>query len=276
MQIGPYENNLQRAPRAQTGVASGLMPGAEPFIYGAGEVGCLLVHGFTSTPFEMRGLGGYLAERGITASAPLLAGHGTAPEHLRDTTWNDWYTSVDRAIDELRARCARVYVAGLSLGGALALYAAARRGGDIAGVVAMSAPVYLPPALGMALASFERTLPYLGKPFSDIEDPRAREEHVSYRTSSLAAIASLIEFLGPVRASLPHIKVPALVVYATHDHVVPWVSSYFIYSWIGTPTKRMLALHRGYHIMTVDTDREKLYRGVHQFIEEQELMCRPS
>src|SRR5687768_16151489 len=66
-----------------------IMPGAEPFIYRAGEVGCLMVHGFTSSPFEMRGLGRHLAERGITAAAPLLAGHGTSPEDLDGKTWHD-------------------------------------------------------------------------------------------------------------------------------------------------------------------------------------------
>jgi carboxylesterase len=103
------------------------MPGAEPFLYKAGEVGCLMLHGFTSTPFEMRGLGQYLAERGITAGAPLLAGHGTVPEDLQDTTWRDWYESVETALDIMLAQCKRVFLAGLSLGGAARRAASGRR-----------------------------------------------------------------------------------------------------------------------------------------------------
>jgi carboxylesterase len=211
-------------------------------------------------------MGRYLADRGITASAPLLAGHGTSPEDLRDTTWVHWYASVSEALDELRSRCGRVYLAGLSLGGALALYAAGQRGADLGGIVAMSAPIYLPPALSIALSTLDRSVPYLNKPFSDIEDPVAKEQHVSYSTSPVAAIASMIEFLGPVRAALPAIMVPTLIAYARHDHVVPSVSSHYIYARIGTPNKQMIALHRGYHILTVDTDREKLYEAVYQFI----------
>src|SRR5438067_7923472 len=85
-----------------------LIPGAEPFLYKAGEVGCLLVHGYTSSPFEMRALARYLADRGITAGASLLAGHGTAPEDLATRTWQDWYVSVNTALDDMLAHCKRV------------------------------------------------------------------------------------------------------------------------------------------------------------------------
>ena len=84
------------------------MAGAEPFFYRAGDVGCLLVHGFTSSPFEMQGLGRYLADRGVTASSPLLAGHGTSPHDLHHTTWRDWYASVSNALDEMLAQCENV------------------------------------------------------------------------------------------------------------------------------------------------------------------------
>ncbi|HBF40708.1 MAG TPA: carboxylesterase, partial [Anaerolineaceae bacterium] len=30
------------------------MQGAEPFLFKGNDTGCLLIHGFTGTPFEMR------------------------------------------------------------------------------------------------------------------------------------------------------------------------------------------------------------------------------
>ena len=65
-----------------------LAPGA--FVLGGGPVGCLLIHGFASSPPEMRPLGDFLHQRGITVSAPLLPGHGTVPEDLNRTLWQDW------------------------------------------------------------------------------------------------------------------------------------------------------------------------------------------
>lgn len=247
-----------------------LLTGAEPFLYEAGDVGCLLVHGFTSTPFEMRGLGRYLAEQGITARADLLPGHGTHPADLKGKTWHDWHASVNLALDEMLSRYRRVYLAGLSLGGALSLYTAAQRGDEIAGVIAMSTPIFLPRGLSYVLRRVETRVPYMRKQFRDIQDAEARARHVSYMKAPVGAIASLIEFLGPMRAALPQVKPPALIIYARHDHVVPPASSRYIYRHLASPDKRLLPLHKGFHIVTVDTDRERVYSSIHSFIRERE------
>jgi carboxylesterase len=218
----------------------------------------------------MRGLGRYLAEQGITARADLLPGHGTHPADLKGITWHDWHASVNLALDEMLSRYRRVYLAGLSLGGALSLYTAAQRGDEIAGVIAMSTPVFLPRGLSYVLRRMEARMPYMRKQFRDIQDAEARARHVSYMKAPVGAIASLIEFLGPVRAALPQLKPPALIIYARHDHVVPPASSRYIYRRLGSPDKRLLALHKGFHIVTVDTDRERVYSSIHSFIRERE------
>ena len=252
-------------------IPSPIMPGAEPFLYEAGEIGCLLVHGFTSTPFEMRGLGRYLADRGLTASACLLPGHGTAPADLQNVTWRDWYAEVDAQLDAMLISCKRVYLVGLSLGGALSLYVAARRSDDVAGVVAMSAPIFLPRPLGFVLNRMRRRIPYMKKRFRDIQDPVARANHVNYMSAPVDAIASLVEFLPLVRASLPQVKAPALIIRARRDHVVPPASSRYIYRRLGSPDKQMLTLNKGFHIVTVDRAREQVYAAIHDFIMKREL-----
>lgn len=253
-----------------SGPGYSLMPGAEPFLYEAGPVGCLMLHGFTSTPYEMRSLGRYLADKGITAGAPLLAGHGTCPEDLQNRRWPEWYASVSDALDKMLARCSRVYLVGLSLGGALALYTAAKRGSDLAGIVTMGAPIYVPSPLGTVLKGLNSTMPYLNKPYRDIEDPAAHHEHVSYLRSPSAATAELIAFIGQTRSVLGQVTMPALIMYSRHDHVVPGVNSHHIYSRIASHDKRLLAFHRGFHIMTVDTDRDRVREAVYGFIEEHE------
>ena len=54
-----------------------IIPGCEPVYNAGGESACLLLHGFTSSPYEMRLLGEYLGREGYTVSIPLLPGHGT-------------------------------------------------------------------------------------------------------------------------------------------------------------------------------------------------------
>ena len=245
------------------------MPGAEPFLYSAGDVGCLLIHGFTSTPSELRELGRYLASKGITASAPLLPGHGTSAPDLRGLTWRDWYDCASAALDEMRDNCERVFVAGLSLGGILALRLAAWRGDDPAGVVAMSAPVLFPPGLSRMLRAMHGRVQYLRKPLRDIQDPEARRTHLSYMRSPLDATASVVELAGLVRAQLSEVRVPALIIYARRDHVVHPLNAHVIYSRLGSPYKRLLALNRGFHIVTVDRDKQRVYRAVAGFVKRE-------
>ena len=249
-----------------------LIPGAEPFINQAGDVACLFVHGFTSSAYEMREPARYLADRGITAGACLLAGHGSAPEDLQGTTWQDWYSTVSQAIDLLLANYRRVYVAGLSLGGALTLHAASEYGDKLAGIVVMSAPIYLPAPVAHLLRGIQGQLPFLAKPYRDIEDPEARDRHITYPRSPVDATASLVDFLIQVRSGLPRIHIPSLIIYSRHDHVVPGVSSHHIYSRLGSHDKHMLALHRGYHIVTVDYDKQRVFDAIHRFISEHETL----
>ena len=67
-----------------------IIPTAEPFFFPGDRTGCLLVHGFTGTPKEMRWLGEYLADLGFSALGVRLVGHATQVEDLIRTCWRDW------------------------------------------------------------------------------------------------------------------------------------------------------------------------------------------
>ncbi|NLK52151.1 MAG: alpha/beta fold hydrolase [Syntrophomonadaceae bacterium] len=97
-------------------------PRAEPYFFSKGDIGCLLIHGFTGSPPELLPLGEYLVDQGCTVLAPLLAGHGTSAEDLARTRWTDWLKSAMIGLDRLRAEPVKqVYLIGLSMGGLLAL-----------------------------------------------------------------------------------------------------------------------------------------------------------
>src|SRR3989344_3038238 len=81
---------------------SNVRPDNEPFfLEGSNDVGIVLVHGFTASPWEVKDLAEYLNERGITVYAPLLSGHGTVKEHLARTEWQDWYDSVEESYEAM-------------------------------------------------------------------------------------------------------------------------------------------------------------------------------
>src|SRR5262245_58641905 len=78
--------------------------------------GCLLLHGFTGTPAEMRPIGERLAASGYAVRAPLLPGHGALVEDLARTSWRDWFAAAEEDWTELGKRGKPRAVAGLSMG----------------------------------------------------------------------------------------------------------------------------------------------------------------
>lgn len=74
----------------------------EPCFFAGGPTSCLLVHGFSGSPPEIRPMGEYLTAQGLTVLGVRLAGHGTFPEDMAKTTWHDWVASAEEDLRELQ------------------------------------------------------------------------------------------------------------------------------------------------------------------------------
>ena len=119
-----------------------IQKGAEEFyLSGTGADGVVLIHGYTASPPEMRMLGDYLQSLGYSVLGVRLPGHGTTPEDLGTTRWPDWYGAVEAGINRLRKSCRRIFLAGQSLGGLLALKAAAEL--PVAGLAVLATPMFV-------------------------------------------------------------------------------------------------------------------------------------
>ncbi|MGC9400108.1 MAG: alpha/beta hydrolase [Anaerolineae bacterium] len=238
---------------------------SDPFFFPSGGQGVLLIHGYLSSPAEMRPLGEYLAQAGLTVLGIRLTGHGTRPEDLEDVHWQAWVADVQAGLETLRARCEQVSLAGHSLGGALALYTAAQT--PVERVVAYSAPdgalAETPPlVLAEPLSHLLSMLPKIG---SDVRDPAARREHLTYPripVKSAAQVAALLTHLDEV---LPLITAPTLLIYARQDRVIPATSAAHIARRLNAP-HRLLWLERGGHRVVIDYDREKAWAATRAWL----------
>jgi len=261
----------------------------EPFLFKAGPVGCLLIHGFTGTPYEMRGLGEYLAERGITALGPRLAGHCTTPAEMNRTIWRDWAASAQAGLEELHGLGPTVFVSGLSLGGALTLHLAAtnadanvRRTSDVRrtsevrrtsastpidGIVPMSTPATFRDWRLVFLPVLKHLIPYTAKLPEDIHDPQANRLQPSYPVYPTFALESLLQFLAVLRGELAAVTVPTLLIHSRNDQAVPPSNMPYIYEHIASPDKAMCWIEGSGHVLTVDYQKETVFEKVYQFIQ---------
>jgi carboxylesterase len=85
-----------------------------------------------------------LAKAGFTVDLPLLPGHGTAVEDLIPTRWEDWSGAAEAAYQALAARCDKVMVAGLSVGGTLSCWLAEHHP-DLPGIAVINPMIDPPP-----------------------------------------------------------------------------------------------------------------------------------
>ena len=238
----------------------------QPFAFDRGPIGCVLLHGFTAAPKEMRPLGDYLAARDITVRGVRYAGHGTTPQDLARTTWRDWVGSTEEAVRELRQRCTQVWSIGLSLGGLISLYLAEQHLVD--GVCAMAPAIY-PPDRRMAIARLLAPfMPYSHKSLADLQDPIALAEHADYELFPTRAIAELNALMRHTRRDLHQVDVPLLLVFARQDQVVSLNALDTIWSRVASTDKQQLILERGGHIVTEDYDKEIAFAAIHQFLQQ--------
>jgi carboxylesterase len=241
-----------------------VLAGAEPFHHEGGEVAVLLCHGFTGSPQSLRPWAEHLAEHGMTVSLPLLPGHGTRWEDLRITGWQDWYAEVDR---ELRLLCERretVFVAGLSMGGALALRLAAKHGDAVRGVMVVNPANKVHGLAAHALPVVRHLVPATKGIASDIAKPDSRE--LGYDRVPLHAAHSLRQFFQATDRELPQVTQPVLLLRSPQDHVVPPVDSARILSRISSTDVKEVLLEQSYHVATLDHDADRIHEESLAFI----------
>lgn len=223
------------------------------FLLEGGSRGILLVHGFTGAPPELRLLGDFLHERGMTVAAPLLPGHGTTPEDMNTKRWEDWTDHVEGALADLRRRCDTVFVGGLSMGALLTVHLAARKPG-IAGIL-LYAPALRIADRTLPLARLARhVMPLRPKKPKNLADPASDQRIYSYDRSPVAAAAQLHRGCKRTRRDLPRVRCPALVVHATGDTVIHPRSAAETLALLGSSDKGMLGLHDSGHCLTADKE----------------------
>ena len=241
------------------------IPTAEPFFFLGGKTGCVLVHGFTGTPKEMRLMGDYLNGNGVTVIGIRLAGHATQMSDMLRTRWRDWLTSVEDGINLLSDFCDNIFVAGLSMGGILALMSASRY--TIDGVIAMSAPYIISNDWRVKFAKqISLFMPFVKKEQSDTIDQKTTKDHVDYHAYPTRSIAELNELVCILHSDLYQIHIPVLLINSKNDKTVPPSHAENYHNKIPSNHFELVTLENSGHVITEDIEREIVFNASLNFI----------
>jgi len=245
----------------------------QPFYFpGTNGKGVLLIHGWTSTPYEVRRLGTFLNEAGYTVYGPQLKGHGTVPKDLEKVKWEEWLEDVRRGHEKLQKECELVFVGGTSIGANLVAILASEEK-EIAGLILMAMPYRV---------KFEKMMFYLAL-FLKIFKSYSKKFYpptfglsttitrlIAYRSYPLSNVIETAALLERARKVLPEIKQPCFLLQSTHDHIVEKGSLENIYQRIGSEIKKKKYIARAYHTFISDIKNESVFEDILAFIKSNE------
>jgi carboxylesterase len=254
----------------------------------------LLFHGLCANPIELAPVAKSLREVGYVVETPAMAGYGvssTTGEQLPVPPFEHWLAEAEAAFDRLAAQHGRVAVGGLCMGAVLSMALAARR--PAAALVLISTTLhfdgwnvspwrrllplaYLPPL--RRRMSFKETAPF------GLKNERLRAWVEQARTSSnvsavgaarlsAASLYQATRLIRHVRARLPQLSAPSVVLHATEDDVAGPRTVHELQGRLARQPE-VHWFHDSYHMLTLDNERVAVARTVRDFLLRQHpLAC---
>jgi carboxylesterase len=219
----------------------------------------------------MRWMGEYLNEQGHTCLGIRLAGHATDPEDMIRSRYTDWMASVEDGYRLLCGVTDKIFFAGLSMGGTLSLLMSTLL--DVKGVIAMSTPYKLPDDPRLPFAELiSRFKPYMPKsdeaPGTGWFDQEAWQGHISYPQNPVRSVGELNKLLVEMRAALPKVNVPVLLIHSKNDTYVSPGNMELIYNDLRKASdKTKLYMTESGHVLTRDAARRQVFEAVVEFIQ---------
>lgn len=250
-------------------IAEGGHPLSLPGKGGRAKVGIVFMHGFTGRPSSVAPVARALNALGFRVEVPRLPGHGTDVRDMLTTRYPDWRAHVRKVTEALAQEVDAVVLAGLSMGGTLAVDVATDALPKVVGVVPINAQILDRKGIAVSLAPWIAKVSPLvpaalaGLKRNDVKKP-SMDEH-AYKSMPVLAGHSLVEALPKVRERLGAIKVPVLVVRSREDHSVSPANSEALARSLPNAAVSELVLENSYHVATLDYDAELLVERIAEF-----------
>lgn len=242
------------------------MSNSNGFTLTGNSIGVLMIHGFGGSPISVTPWAHSLHNEGFTVMVPQLPGHGTTWVDLNRTTYHDWYQCVDSALTELKKSCSRIFVAGFSMGGALALRLSQIRGSEIDGLLLVNPVVHDRRAMMKLVPALRFVLPSLKGGPTDVAAPNPPVH--SYRRIALRALHSARQLWRVVERDLYLVENPMMIGYSPHDHVVDPSNSETIIDNVSSIDIREVIFEKSFHNVALDYDAPLLNIESHAFIKD--------
>lgn len=269
-EIYEYENDYLRFSNEEVKPRNIGMPFS--YEYKKGEIGIIALHGFSSAPAEVKQMAKYIFDQGYSVYAPRLKGHGTSPKDLKETSWQDWYKSVCRAIAIASLKYKKIYIIGFSTGGLLALLSTKKCYNEFAGIICINAALHLNDIrlkTVLPAVSFWNDLVHafnVNEYQKEYVPNNAENPEINYDKHYVTSIEQLNALMKKTRKNLPKILSPILILQAKNDPIVNPASAYEIYDAIASKRKNIQMLDLDNHVIVKGNNTQELYDAIIKFL----------
>lgn len=243
----------------------------------------VLVHGLGAHSERWRCMAEFMFERGIASYALELKGFGEANGIKGHVDSLNVYFDGINALSGIVSRenlGRKVFIAGESLGGLIALLAESELPGGHSGLICIS-PAFKSRMvfrvtdyvlIGLALIFFPKA--HFKLPFNSAmctRDESMREtmetDHREHRTATAKLLWEIAR--GQMRAPLAARKMeePVMFLQAGEDKLVDPGSTRRIFALIGATDKKFISYPGMYHALTIDSGREQVFKDILEWVE---------
>ncbi|MFC1850132.1 alpha/beta hydrolase [candidate division CSSED10-310 bacterium] len=230
-------------------------------------LGCLLIHGYTSSLDTIRGNREWLEKENIPYAMPILRGHGGKPEDLIGVSWEDWYDDATHACDELVQQCEKIIIIGVSMGALITLKLGLNRKDFLL------AQILVAPALKFK-SPLIYLLPILAKIFkfwpapSPFNDPQCATANTNYPRFSTDSFMSLFELTKNVEKKLSAVTIPTIILHSRKDSIISPDSAEIIYKTISSRDKKIMWFEKSGHEMMQDLEADLVIAAIREYVLE--------
>ena len=231
--------------------------------------GIYLIHGFSSTTYEVKKLAEHLAQNGYYVQADNLPGHATSIEDCNLITHNEWLTFVEQKIATMYTKCDKVIVMGISMGAVLALHLGSIFPLD--GVVAAGALFKFKNEFDVRVLvrlfhRFKTKVPKF-KNFNSKELKLINHQFYGYNHYPLVALNEMRKMVDKVKDKLYQISSPVLLIHSKIDQTAVFENYNIIKSLLKTSDLSSLVLEKtGHHIFdTEESDKQEIFSKISTF-----------
>ena len=228
------------------------------------NVGVLVLHGFLGNLKTIEYQVQFFRTQGFLVEAPSLRGHNTVYTDLDEVKFTDWIEDTESAYKNLLSKANKVFVFGLSMGGALALHLEAQHPEILGGILVNHALSLYPNWKLKFLPIIKYFVKNIYSPGSDIKDKT--QKNLAYDYIPTGALLEFLRLISLVEKELPLVTQPQLIFKSIEDHVIPQDSVEITLKSISSKQKEVVFLKNSYHVATADFDKDIICEKSLEFI----------